>query len=39
MCALKSKVFLDPVINLRVDVLMGAAGSSGCCRDSFFVSS
>ena len=38
MCALKSKVFLDPVINLRVDVLMGAAGSSGCC-DSFFVSS
>ena len=31
----ESKVFLDPVVNLRVDILMGAARSSGC-RDSFF---
>ena len=34
-----AEVFLDLGINIRVDVLLvGAAGSSGCC-DSFFVSS
>ena len=33
-----AEVFLDPIINLRVDVLVGAAGSSRWCCDSFFSS-
>ena len=32
-----AEVFLDPIVNLRVDVLVAAAGSSRCCCDFFFL--